>query len=104
MVTSSNHKSKDAITYLETIDNYQNFALIKCTLETGRTHQIRVHLLHINNPVINDPIYSKNKKTTKYGQYLMANKIEFYDPFKKENRVVEIPMENEFKKYIEENL
>ena len=53
---------KLAITEFEVLKQYQNFALVKCVLQTGRTHQIRVHMDFIHHPIINDPLYGINNK------------------------------------------
>lgn len=59
-------KGKKAITHYKTIKNYSiNASLIECRLETGRTHQIRVHLTHMGHPLIGDQTYKKNKKFNK---------------------------------------
>ncbi|MGL4647245.1 MAG: RluA family pseudouridine synthase [Mycoplasmoidaceae bacterium] len=103
MVTSTSPDAKYAISYFEVIKEYENFSLIKCILETGRTHQIRVHLLYLNNPIINDPLYSKTKRTTKYGQYLFANRMSFIDPFNKMKIDINIPIDKHFEDYIKEH-
>lgn len=77
IVTSIN--SKKAITKLKVITRYQNFTLAKLSLETGRTHQIRVHMNYVGHPIYNDPIYT-SKKSDKFGQYLHSSKIEFNHP------------------------
>ena len=53
-VTSSN--SKEAVTHVRVLDRFSKATLIRCKLETGRTHQIRVHMNYINHPVVNDPV------------------------------------------------
>lgn len=50
---------KKAVTYLEVVQRWENKTLLKCRLETGRTHQIRAHLRYINHPVINDALYNQ---------------------------------------------
>ncbi|MEG2198625.1 MAG: RluA family pseudouridine synthase, partial [Malacoplasma sp.] len=82
---------------------YNGFSLIECKLETGRTHQIRVHLKYIGNPIINDPIYGKDKNTTEYCQYLFANQISFIHPFTKKNVFVNLKTPKEFLNYIKDN-
>ncbi len=77
MVTSDN--AKDAITHFKVLERYKNSTLIECKLETGRTHQIRVHMNYIGHPVINDPVYNK-KKSDEYGQLLHAKIIGFVHP------------------------
>ena len=49
--------SKNAITHIRVLERLKKATLIECVLETGRTHQIRVHLAYINHPVVNDPVY-----------------------------------------------
>lgn len=76
-VTSEN--SKNAVTHFTVLERYKNSCLIECKLETGRTHQIRVHMKYIGHPVVNDPVYSK-KKATDFGQMLHAKTIGFVHP------------------------
>ena len=76
-VTSLN--SKNAITHFTVIDRLKNATLLECILDTGRTHQIRVHMKYINHPVINDPVYNK-KIYGDFGQMLHAKEIEFIHP------------------------
>lgn len=52
---------KDAITHFEVIERFEKATLIKCKLETGRTHQIRVHMAYINYPLLGDPVYGRQK-------------------------------------------
>ena len=78
-VTADN--SKNAITHIRVLERYQTSTLIECVLETGRTHQIRVHLAYINHPVVNDPVYGYNKLDDKdFGQMLHAETIGFEHP------------------------
>ena len=58
-VTADN--SKEAVTHIKVLNRYKDSTLIECILETGRTHQIRVHMNYINHPVVNDPVYGYNK-------------------------------------------
>lgn len=77
-VTSDN--SKEAITHFTVIERYKNATLIKLKLETGRTHQIRVHMKYINHPVVNDPVYGGKKLFDETGQCLHAKEIGFIHP------------------------
>ena len=73
--------SKKAITHFKVIERYKNATLIRCKLETGRTHQIRVHLAYIKHPVVNDPVYGyKEMDDREFGQMLHAEKIGFIHP------------------------
>ena len=71
--------SKDAITHFKVLERFNNNTLIECILETGRTHQIRVHLSYIGYPVNNDPLYGKGK-CTEFGQMLHSYSIKFKHP------------------------
>lgn len=78
-VTADN--SKDAITNIKVIERYKNSTLITCSLLTGRTHQIRVHMNYIGHSVINDPVYGSKKLIDPlFGQMLHARKIGFVHP------------------------
>lgn len=77
-VTSEN--SKDAVTHFRVLERYKNATLIECKLETGRTHQIRVHMKYIGHPVINDPVYGHKKNINNFGQLLHAKTIGFIHP------------------------
>ena len=82
-VTSEN--SKDAVTHIRVLERYKDSTLIRCKLETGRTHQIRVHLSYIGHPVVNDPVYGHKKLIDKdFGQMLHAEKLGFVHPTTKE--------------------
>ena len=71
--------SKDAITHFKVLERFNNNTLIECILETGRTHQIRVHLSYIGFPINNDPLYGKGK-CTEFGQMLHSYSIKFKHP------------------------
>ena len=92
--------SKEAITHIKVLKRYKKNTLLLCSLETGRTHQIRVHLAYINHPVVNDPIYNK-KKATSFGQMLHSTSIEFIHPITKENLHFEVDPPKEFQDYLQ---
>ncbi len=69
---------KEAITNIKVLERFEKNTLIECILETGRTHQIRVHMKYINHPVTNDPIYGKGKD--EFGQMLHSYSIELIHP------------------------
>lgn len=71
--------SKDAVTHYTVLTQYEKYAHIRCKLETGRTHQIRVHMKHIGHPVYGDAVYGKAEKGVQ-GQCLHAKKIGFLHP------------------------
>lgn len=73
--------AKDAVTHLRVLERYKTATLIECQLETGRTHQIRVHLNYINHPIVNDPVYGPKKLIDKdFGQMLHATTLGFIHP------------------------
>lgn len=96
-VTADN--SKEAVTHLKVIKRYREHTLVSLKLETGRTHQIRVHMKYIGYPVFNDPVYT-NKKTTEFGQFLHSHKMEFDHPITKEHMSFECPMPTEMQEFI----
>jgi len=77
-VTSIN--SKDAVTHLKVLKRFKDATLIELQLETGRTHQIRVHMNYIGHPVVNDPVYGRRKLIDETGQCLHAFQIGFNHP------------------------
>ena len=82
-VTADN--SKEAITHIRVLERYRKATLIECVLETGRTHQIRVHMNYIKHPVVNDPVYGYSKMDDSlFGQMLHAKEIGFVHPITKE--------------------
>ena len=78
-VVSSN--GKEAVTHYRVIKRFTQHTLVECILETGRTHQIRVHMAHINHPLLGDEVYSNRKKQFKLdGQCLHAKVLGFIQP------------------------
>ncbi len=72
---------RKAVTHFKVLKRYGKYTLLKLKLETGRTHQIRVHMAYINHPVVGDPLYSNFKEEFKLkGQLLHAGKIVFNHP------------------------
>ena len=92
-MTVINENSKDAITNLTVLKRFKEHTLINLLLETGRTHQIRVHLNYIGYPVHNDPLYGVNSKnTTDFAQFLHSYKLAFIHPITNEPLQFEIPL------------
>ena len=71
---------KKAITHFKVLKRYNNATLLEINLETGRTHQIRVHMNYINHPIVNDPVYGNKKIIDKSGQMLHAFKLQLIHP------------------------
>lgn len=68
---------KRAVTHLKVLQYFDKYTLLSCQLETGRTHQIRVHLKYINHPVVGDPLYGPKNTPFKKGQLLHAGTLGF---------------------------
>jgi len=98
MVTDIN--SKYAVTHFRVLERFTDKTLIECKLETGRTHQIRVHMNYINYPIVNDPVYGKAKKTTSFGQMLHSKSIRFIHPITQREIYIESNLPEEFQDYI----
>ena len=93
-----NEGGKEAITEFEVLETYNDrFSLVICHLQTGRTHQIRVHLNFIKHPIINDPLYGENNKINyESGQLLHAYKLTLKHPITNELMTFEAPLPNHF--------
>ncbi|MGO2418137.1 MAG: RluA family pseudouridine synthase [Lactococcus cremoris] len=78
-------KGQKAVTHVEIIKKFTDKTLVKCTLDTGRTHQIRVHLSSLNHPIIGDALYGQKSQER---MMLHAGKIIIPHPF--ENKILEI--------------
>ena len=98
-VTDKN--SKEAITHFKVLEHLNNHTLIECILETGRTHQIRVHMAYIGFPITNDPLYGKGKSDD-FGQMLHSKYIKFTHPRTKKELEFSIEPPKEFTDKIEE--
>jgi len=90
-MTVTDINAKDAITHFKVIERYSNTTLIELQLETGRTHQIRVHMNYIGYPVVNDPVYGRRKIIDSTGQCLHAKTLGFIHP--KTNKYMEFDSE-----------
>ena len=95
--------SKEAVTHFKVLKRFPKYTLIECSLETGRTHQIRVHMQYINHPVVGDDKYgpSNTRKDTQ-GQMLHAISITFRHPTTNETITVESPLPDYFNEVIKE--
>ncbi|MEW8956801.1 RluA family pseudouridine synthase, partial [Clostridium sp.] len=88
---------KRAITHYKVIEIFNNATLVRCNLETGRTHQIRVHMSHIGHPLMGDPVYGYKKQRFKTkGQLLHAKTLGFNHPTKNIFMEFESPLPEEF--------
>ena len=99
---SIDRNGKGAITHFNVLKRFKDTTLLKVNIETGRTHQIRVHLSHIGYPIIGDDVYSngKNKWDIK-GQCLHAKSLEFKHPITKKDLYVEADLPDYFIEILE---
>lgn len=81
---------RESVTHWKTIESFDNYSLLEINLETGRTHQIRVHLAHIGLPIVGDSVYGVRKHLSRYRemgvnrQFLHSCKLEFFHPLNNE--------------------
>ncbi|EMV4904539.1 RluA family pseudouridine synthase [Listeria monocytogenes serotype 1/2b] len=89
---------KEARTHFEVLERLPGYTLINCKLDTGRTHQIRVHLKYIGHPLAGDPKYGPKNTIKGNGQFLHAAKLGFDHPTTKERMMFEAPLPSSFEK------
>lgn len=77
-VTDKN--AKDAVTHFKVLERFSGYSLLECRLETGRTHQIRVHMAHLGHPLLGDPLYGEKNPFGIKGQMLHAGVLGFHHP------------------------
>lgn len=94
-VTDDN--GREAVTHFTVIETFEKYSYITCQLETGRTHQIRVHMKYIGHPVAGDPKYGPKKTLDIKGQALHASVLGFTHPRTGEEMVFEAPMPEDMK-------
>ena len=92
---------RHAVTHFKVIKRYDNFTLVKCILETGRTHQIRIHMKYIGHPLVGDPLYGPRKVIGKNGQFLHAALLGFKHPRTGKEMVFEAPLPENFQKMLD---
>lgn len=96
-VTSEN--SKKAVTHFKVLKRYEDYTLLRLILDTGRTHQIRVHMKYIGHPVYNDPVYGKAYND--FGQFLHSASIDFEQPTTHEHLHFECDVPKEFQDFLD---
>ena len=95
-------RGKEAETDFKVIERFADSTLVECSLKTGRTHQIRVHMAYINHPVIGDPVYGKgNRKMYDEGQLLFAHEIHFVHPKTKKEMTFSVDLPDYFKEILQ---
>jgi len=91
-----------AVTYFKVMERFKDATLVEVRLETGRTHQIRVHMSYIGFPIMGDEVYGRrNKRINTDGQVLHAKILEFVHPVSGENMRFEVDLPDYFKEVLE---
>ncbi|MDD3478585.1 MAG: RluA family pseudouridine synthase, partial [Candidatus Izemoplasmatales bacterium] len=93
---------KEAVTRFEVVERFEDATLVKCHLETGRTHQIRVHMAYIKHPLLGDGVYGKALKGDDFGQYLHAQTLGFTHPRNGQKMSFFSPLPEAFEKKLSE--
>ncbi|WP_458862355.1 RluA family pseudouridine synthase [Acidaminobacterium chupaoyuni] len=97
-----NPQGKQAVTHYKVLGRYPGYTHLQCILETGRTHQIRVHMASLGHPLAGDPVYgSKNDRSGIQGQCLHARRLIFIHPRSGEKMVLECPLPEDFTAFLE---
>ncbi len=92
---------KEAITHFKVLKRYQKYTLIDCTLETGRTHQIRVHMSYIHHPIVGDTLYKGSNQLYDNGQLLHAYRLTFFHPILKKEMSFTCPLPSYFNEVLD---
>ena len=94
-------EGKPAVTHFQVLERFAEFTLVELQLETGRTHQIRVHMKYIGYPLAGDPVYGPKKTLKGHGQFLHAQVLGFEHPRTGEFLTFEAPIPEIFQKTLE---
>ncbi|MEK5443202.1 MULTISPECIES: RluA family pseudouridine synthase [unclassified Fredinandcohnia] len=100
-MTITDENSKNAVTHFNVLERFKDFTFVECQLETGRTHQIRVHMKYIGYPLAGDPKYGPKKTLDLGGQALHAGLLGFVHPRTKEYLEFESPLPAYFEELLE---
>ena len=101
MAVTNENEGKSAITHYKVLERFQNYTYLEVSLQTGRTHQIRVHFSYNKHPVYGDPLYGgSNVKVKTHGQVLQSFKLSFINP--RDNNILnfEIPPDDDVNKVL----
>ena len=100
------HEGKSAVTHFKVLERFGEYTLVECQLETGRTHQIRVHMAHIGHPVVGDPKYGVNRHGKVKGNFAIGGQalhsvsLALTHPVTGERMVFECPMPEDMNKIL----
>ena len=108
VIRDDRHRSREAVTHWSVVERYGRFTLIRCELETGRTHQIRVHMAYIGHPLLGDGVYggggtqfeAKNRAIIS-GQCLFAAELHLTHPTSRETKVFKAELPKSFSATLE---
>ena len=89
-----------AITHYNVLQEFETYSLVQCTLETGRTHQIRVHLAYVGNPLLGDSLYNHNPSSLINRQALHSYKMNFIHPISRKPIYLEASFPEDIEKLI----
>lgn len=92
---------RHAVTHFKVLKRYRHYTLVSCRLETGRTHQIRVHMKSIGHPLAGDPLYGPRKTLTGKGQYLHARELGFKHPRTGKQLLFTAPLPDYFQRMLD---
>ncbi|MTD38989.1 RluA family pseudouridine synthase [Erwinia sp. CPCC 100877] len=93
---------KEAVTHFEVLERFEGYTLVQLQLETGRTHQIRVHMKYIGYPVAGDPLYGPRKTLKGHGQFLHAEVLGFKHPTTGQMMIFDAPLPDIFEKTLDQ--
>jgi 23S rRNA pseudouridine1911/1915/1917 synthase len=93
---------KAAVTHFEVLERFEGYTLVQLQLETGRTHQIRVHMKYIGYPVAGDPLYGPRKTLKGQGQFLHAEVLGFKHPTTGQMMIFDAPLPEIFEKTLDQ--
>ena len=91
---------KHAVTHFQVLERFNEYTFVECRLETGRTHQIRVHMKYIGFPLVGDPKYGPRKTLEINGQALHAAILGFIHPTTEEYLEFEAPLPAEYEQLL----
>ncbi|GLB46867.1 pseudouridine synthase [Philodulcilactobacillus myokoensis] len=92
---------RQAVTHFKVLERFNRYTLVKCRLETGRTHQIRVHMKYIGHPLVGDPLYGPRKTIKGHGQFLHANTLGFKHPITNQEMLFHAPLPKIFQETLD---